>query len=299
MSKFICLYAALTCIFSAQSWASPPVDPALAKIDDKCVLKGAAAPGRHVFLIKQWHLDGSVDTRTKPPKEASQARNQAAIFGQLDKWVQGGKLAAVIAEGCSGEIAAGSALKFNGWTVADLKAVSGRGDFAAVITSVPMKIEARHGDRIKTLCGDDPALIKENLRAFSDTRGVIGFMTRLDQYTHDTMRAKPYLDGVIKLYKMPEDTRVEQALWKLRSELKVAIKKILESIDKRNESVVAAVKAAPQGEIAVVFGGAHAPGIKAGLEKSNIACTVLVPDGYSDEEKEMIEKLKTFAGKKE
>src|SRR6185437_3555207 len=150
--------------------------------------------------------------------ELPQMPSQAAIFRQLDRWIGKKELNEVFAEGCSGQLDAQPTFKINGWTLADLEAAKGRPDYAEILTSVPLKLEAKYGASLHAVCGDDESLVKDGNLALSDIRGTVGFITRLKQYRNDPIRARPYLDGVVKLYKLPKSTSTDEAIIRLKSE---------------------------------------------------------------------------------
>lgn len=246
----------------------------------------------HVWIFKQWHLDPSVVTKNKVSvRGVPQRENQTSIYKQLEEWVKSGVLDEVYAEGCSGELTAESNLSFNGWSMADLKAAAARPDYAEIVSHVPMKIEAKFGAIVRTLCGDDAKLIQKNALAFSDARGALGFLTRLQQHQNHPRRAKPYLDGVIELYQLPAQTDLKVAIARLKTELKSSVKRAQDYIEKRNALLVAQIKRSKKKQVAVVFGGAHTQGIVRLLEKAGIACSVVEPTGYQDKEAALLQKL--------
>lgn len=267
----------------------PGLDPKLAKVTARC--KPASGAPR-VWIFKQWHADPRIETKESGSSlELPQAANQTAIFTQLDRWISGGKLKTVVAEGCTGELTRDSQVRINGWSVGELQSKSKLPGFEGLVTSVPMKLEARHASRIRTLCGDDDAMIKEHLRAFSDVRGTFGFLSRLTQHQGDPARARTYLEGVIELYRLPKDTTVPQALSRLRLELKQAMSRLHEALDRRNDKVIGVVGTVKEPEVAVVYGGVHAKGLVKKLEEKGLPCSVVEPAGYGNDEVALLEQL--------
>ena len=253
------------------------------------------ASKKHVWLFKQWHLSPSVDTKDFAKAAAlPQAKNQTSIYQQLDRWITDGKLSFLVAEGCTGELTADSNLTFNGWTGQMLKAEASKAHYAEIISNVALKLEAKHGETLKTLCGDDPALLKENSLAFSDARGALGFLTRLDQHKNDPARAKNYLAGVIEIYKLPKTTTIQQALARLKKELKSSLSRVQSAIKKRDAMAFQGLKQLTSPESAIVFGGLHTKGIVALLEKNGVNCTVVEPAGYQNSENELLEQLENL-----
>jgi hypothetical protein len=275
------------------------LNPAFAKSIDTCK---TAKPSAHVWFFKQWHLGPKLDTTDiKKSLSLPQEANQRAIFEQLDSWISSRKLKIIIAEGCgSGEMTEATALKFNGWDVTGLKSQSTKADYDSILSSVPLKLEAKYGSKIHVVCGDDEELAKKNALAFSDARGELGYLTRLEQYKNDPSKAADYLEDVVKLYHLPADTTVAQGISKLRSELKTSIDQVQQFIQKRNEHLVEVAAKVAQSktssdDIAIVFGGAHAEGVKTLLEGKLLTCDIVEPAGYPTDDRDeakMIKRLK-------
>lgn len=258
----------------------------------------APLPEKHVWLLKQWHADPGVDTHDlKKAKKLPQAANQTAVYRQLDQWIGKQLLKTLIAEGCSGELTVESKLNFNGWTAESLQVEAGKIGFDQLVAHVPLKLEAKYGAKLRTLCGDDDLLIREHLRAFSDVRGTYGFMSRLLQHKDDPERAKVYLEGVIELYKLPPKTNIRLALDRLRKELRDAMDRLHAALDRRNDRVVSTIKAVGNGPVGVVYGGIHALGIIKRLETLGIGCSVIEPAGYRNDEAALMEQLETAISK--
>jgi hypothetical protein len=255
------------------------------------VCQSGSASSARVWFFKQWHLAPSIKTTDiEKSKSLPQYDNQSAIYGQLNAWISAGKLKTVVAEGCGGSL---NYVHFNGWDLTALKAASSSKSYDSILTSIPLKLEAKYGDKIHTLCGDDEALIKQNSLAFSDARGELGFLTRLVQNQNNPDRAKLYLDGVIDLYHLPAGTTIPQAIARLKLELQKSVDQVEQGIQKRNEHLADVISAAPHdSNIAVVFGGAHAPGVERLLEKKGMNCTIVEPSGYQDDETQLLQKLK-------
>lgn len=270
--------------------AAPYVDPTLGEVVARCGpgagKKPVSAPTaervQEVWVFKQWHLAPQVDTRDLARARAlPQAANQASIYRQLDAWIRAKSLTTVLAEGCAGELTRKSDLRFNGWGIDELAKASADPGYAAdVVTHVPLKLEAKHGKALRTACADDLALMKENAMALSDARGIVGFMSRIEQHRNDPARVKTYLEGVTRLYHLPAGSSPDAALARLGMELRNAIGRARAAIDRRNEIAVDAALADPASRVALVFGGLHAEGIQALLEKKGVRCAIVEPVGY-------------------
>jgi hypothetical protein len=277
------------------------LDAKLGKAVSVCRLKTKSGSTAHIWFFKQWHLAPSVNTRDiAHSRSLPEYNNQTAIFRQLNSWISSGELNTIIAEGCGGDPgSAQSALatqRFNGWDLASLKAQLKSPEYESILTSVPLKLEAKYGNALHVVCGDDESLIKKNALAFSDARGEVGFLTRLEQYKNDPLRAKNYLDGVIELYHLPQSTTIPTAIQRLDQELQKSISETELWIQKRNEHLVEVIVDVLRSEpktldIAVIYGGAHAPGVQALLETKGLNCTVVEPVGYEDNESKLLQKL--------
>lgn len=289
--SFIAL-ALFSPLVSAASDLAP--DPKLGRIVAQCK-PPASATAKHVWIFKQWHLAPSVNTKA-PPSQAQpipQEKNQTAIYRQLDQWIEKDQIREIYAEGCSGELTEASDFSFNGWTFDDLKQKAAETSYAEIVTHIPLKLEAKFGSKLRTRCGDDLALLKSNDLAFSDARGTLGFLTRISQYKNDPVRVKTYLEGAIELYRLPKSATPEKAIARLKSALKSAIGRIKESVEKRNATLIKAIRSSDETKVAVVFGGIHANGIVKQLEAAGIGCSVVSPVGYEDDESKLLEQLET------
>ncbi|MDR3606664.1 MAG: hypothetical protein P4M08_04690 [Oligoflexia bacterium] len=245
-----------------------------------------------MWIFKQWHLSPSINTKDASPVPAPpQEKNQTAIYRQLDRWIREQSLKEIYAEGCSGELKSDSGVSFNGWKIADLKKVSDKESYPGILTSVPLKLEAKYGGSLHVKCGDDEALVRENNLAFSDARGAIGFMTRLSQYKDDPERVKIYLDGAIEAYKMQRNTTVSEAISRTKAELRKAIERVRSAIDRRNKRLFDAIRASHEKDVAVVFGGMHAAGLANLLKQEKLSCAVIEPVGYQDDEEKLMARL--------
>ncbi len=268
-------------------------DPALGKVTATCRAPKKSAQksdNKLVYFFKQWHLPPEVDTRLKPGPHP-QDSNLESIHLQLDRWIEEHKIQSVIAEGCTGALDESSAFSVNGWTVKDLQAEVPKPGFAKITTSVPLKLEARHGPALESLCGEREGLVKEQLLGFSDARADVGYLSRILQYQKDPVRLKPYLADVIDLFKLPKNTHARQAAAAIKKDLKQTLKRIRETLEKRNQSVVDAIIASKAQDVAVVYGGMHADGVKSLFEKRGLACLIIEPTCYQNIEAGLLEQL--------
>jgi hypothetical protein len=294
-TAFILYLTSFAVAGSAGLFASPELGSVVAQCKS---ISDTSRPGPHIWLMKQWHADPGIDTRDSVhAKDLPQAANQTAIYRQLDRWISNGLVKTVIAEGCAGELTRESKAKFNGWTVQDLEKGATKPGFDEVVTLVPLKLEAKYGTRLRTLCGDEDGMIRAHLRAFSDVRGTYGFLSRLIQHKADPERAKTYLEGVIELYKLPPTTTSEQAIERLKKELREAMSRLNVALERRNDQLMATIQRAGKEPVAVVYGGMHAAGLIKRLESAGVGCSVIEPAGYRNDEAALLEQLEAAISK--
>src|SRR5262249_34473776 len=160
--------------------------------------------------------------------------NQTAIYQALADYVKNKKVDLVVAEGCEGEINAEFKESFNGWDYESLKGQAQRKGYERIITMVPLKIEARFGDKIKTLCGDNEKQIQEGNLRLSNMQGWMGFWTRIREDKDDAERLKLYTDSAAELLHVSKDTPVEKMLPKIKDHLKEELDLFLKSLSARN-----------------------------------------------------------------
>lgn len=284
----------LTSLFSIYLHAqqAPFVDDQYGRVVDSCK---KVKSDKNVWIFKQWHLLPSDNTKEFPDKSYPQKENLKAIYEQLNLWVELGKVQAVFAEGCAGEIDSQFELKFNGWTMSDLAAEATKDTYSKIPGHVPMMIEAKHGDKVRTVCGDNQEMIVDQNLKFSDLRGAIGFLTRLEKFEGKTQKEKPYLEAIAKAYGIKKKKITgDYARSFLKAEVKKLISQIEKGIEKRNKSFVDAIVNTFAPQSVVVIGGVHAKNLKSLLEKKKLNCQVVEFKGYDYDEEEMIRKIKNY-----
>lgn len=246
--------------------------------------------GKHVTVIKQWHLAPKTVTKgfkEKYPQEA----NQTDIFKAVNEMVKKKKVQLLVAEGCEGEINGDFKSSFNGWDLESLKKESQRKHFEKILSHVLIKIEARHGDKILTVCGDNEALIQEGNLRLSNLRGWFGFFTRLTESKDDPEKQKLYGEAAADLLKVPRDTPPDKLLAQIKEKLKGEIEAFVKSIDDRNDRFLQTVKEHEFKNAVIVIGGLHAEDLRKKLEAAGIGCDVLEPRGYQREDENLVDKF--------
>lgn len=251
----------------------------------------AAKDAHTVMVIKQWHLPPKTITkgfRERYPQE----KNQSAIYLALSDKIKKKKLQMIVAEGCEGEINQDFTQSFNGWDYDSLKAQSFRKRYDRIITLVPLKLEARYGDKVLTMCGDNNELIREGNLRLSNLRGWAGFWSRLTETDADAEKTKLYAEAAAELLKLPKTTSVKELLPQIKEHLKEELDLFQKSLAERNDSFVKVIQAKNVPTAAIVIGGLHAEDLKLKLEAAGFACDVYEPSGYQRQDEQLIQDFK-------
>lgn len=263
-----------------------PAASSLSRFTKAAVCKVSASP-KKVMIIKQWHLGPKIATRTFKEKYP-QERNQTAIYQALASEIRAKRLQVVVGEGCGpGEIDSSFKKSWNGWDYNELHKVSQTKGYDKIITQVPLKLEARFEDGVKTLCGDDDKLVQEGNLRLSNLRGWLNFSSRLrEKYVDD--KGKMYSDAAADLLKIPRSTPLPQILKKVDENMREDLMAFKQSLKDRNTSFVKTLTDADFSTAAVVIGGLHAEDLKSKVEAAGLNCEVLEPPGYQREDEQLL-----------
>lgn len=253
-----------------------------------CKNLGKEAPS--VMVVKQWHLPPKTITKGFPKERYPHEKNQSAIYIALVDKMKSKKLDLVVAEGCEGEINDDYATVFNGWDLASLKKIAQTKSFQRTLAPIAMKLEARFGDKLSTMCGDDEKLIQEGNLRLSNMRGWGGYYSRLSE-KGDPEKTKPFAESAAALLKESKDTPVEQLIPKIKEKLKAELEAFSKSLTDRNDLFVKALQAQPFKNAAVVIGGLHAEDLKTKIEAAGFNCDVWEPTGYAREDEQLIKEF--------
>ena len=270
---------------AAPKKATKKKSPAQIKMNKVDSCKGTTPEGKKVLLIKQWHL--APTTVTKGFKEKyPQEKNQTAIYKNLSEMVKKQQLQVLVAEGCEGEIDGNFKPVFNGWTITEMEKQAQTKGFEKIISHVPMKLEARWGDKLVTICGDDEALIKDSSMHLSNLRGWMGFWTRLNE--SGDRNAKHYADAAADILRKPKDTSPEELKKEIHKRAVEELDEFNKSLNERNAAFVKALGTREYQTAAIVIGGLHAEDLKNKLEATGLGCEVYEPPGYSRQDESVI-----------
>jgi hypothetical protein len=249
-----------------------------------------------VIVIPQWHLSPQEDTKNRPRPKLPQTENQIAIYDQLAEWTEAHRIGAVIVEGCEGEIQKGYAERFNGWTLGDLSSLE-KEKLGKTLTQIGIKLEARFGDELRVLCGDDLALIKKHQLILSDLRGLLGFKIRIAQFKNEPTKRKDYLATVRELLKLRPETDDEAVASALNRSLQEKLDGFEAVIGERNQKFVEAVRAARVGPsapltVAIVIGALHVEDLDRRLKEAGEGVVVFRPIGLTGGESDLIGQVR-------
>ena len=249
--------------------------------------KAAAKEAPMVMVVKQWHLPPK--TVTKGFKEKyPQEKNQSAIYLALADKIKNKKLDIVVSEGCEGEINGEFTGVFNGWDIESLRGQSQRKGYDRILTLIPMKLEARYGAKVQTVCGDNEKLVQEGNVRVSNMRGWAGFYTRLTEPSTDEEKKKLFTEAAAELLKMSKDTPAEELLPKIKEKLGAELELFNKSLTDRNDFMVKALEGKTFKTAAIVIGGLHVDDLKTKLETAGFNCELFEPTGYAREEEDLI-----------
>lgn len=301
-TRFLCLllaFVTLPAFARPKKRARQPAETRpikLTKVGSCVTPADGTKPAKAVMIVKQWHLAPKIITKSFKEKYP-QERNQQAIYSALSDAVRKKSIQLVVSEGCEGEINSEFKPSFNGWDYASLRAVAQTKGYDKILTLVPLKLEARFGDELRTMCGDDEKLIQEGNMRLSNLRGWMGFWTRLhDTYPDD--KGKLFADAAADLMKIPRTTPLKDVIVKVREHVQDDLAGFKKSLADRNAAFVKVLGQETFETAAVVIGGLHTEDLKLKLQLAGMACDVYEPPGYQREDEDLMgDFLKVVDGK--
>ncbi|MGZ3723115.1 MAG: hypothetical protein ACXVA9_09305, partial [Bdellovibrionales bacterium] len=175
------------------------------------------------------------------------------------------------------------------WDYASLKAQAFQKGYDKIITLVPLKIEAKYGEKIATFCGDNQDAIQEGLEKMTNLRGWTGFYVRLREFKDNPEKLKLYTDSAADLLKVPKDTPADKLLVQIKTRIKEELDTFKKSLQTRNDAFIKVLKEHEFGKAAVVIGGLHADDLREKLEKAGMGCEILEPPGYQADDEHLIQ----------
>lgn len=253
------------------------------------IFYAASFTDAEVILFPQWHLAPKVNTKFHKG-ELPQATNQLSIYNELVKSIDKKKIKSVIVEGCEGEITSGYKENFNGWTLKDLETLPVK-ELEPVMTHIGLKLEAKYGNKLKVVCGDNLELIKKNQLAYSDLRGLFGFKMRLEQYKDDQVKKTDYLKTIKEVLKLPEATSDVDTSKKLTAEIKKSLSEFQLQIKARNQFFIDAAKTVEK-PTAIIVGAIHIKDLESRLPRGSFE--IFPVKGLKGDEDRLIQELEKF-----
>lgn len=254
------------------------------------------ANSQTIHIFKQWHLPAKVETTDiELSKKLAQYQNQKDLFEKLNSLILDNKVQALLSEGCEKiEIDEKFKTKFNGWSYELLVGQTQNKNYVDIMTLLPLKVEALHKEKIKTLCVDDLELIHESELLLSDLRAYVGYSTRLEEFkkNSDDLSYNRYANSLLS----------EEEKAKKDDPLEVARKKALDTIakfelvnHKREQKIVKNILELklPSKSIAIlVIGGVHAQALSSTLKNKKINVETYTPAGYVENDTGLIDEIK-------
>jgi len=246
-----------------------------------------------VILIKQWHLAPKVKTNNiKESKKNPQFMNQKDIYLFLDKKIKSKEITHVISEGCEGEVDKNFSFVHNGWGYKKLKQKVKSTDYEDILALIPLKLEVKHGDNLRTICGDSLSLIMKNSLSFSELRGFASFTIALIQNKKkNPKKFELYKKTLFEDAKNPKNL---DAITFAKQKASEHLNESLRLIKLRNDKFIEVIKKFKGKNIAVVIGGLHVDDLSKKLTKLKIANEVYTPKGYKNIELELLQTLNKF-----
>lgn len=246
-----------------------------------------------VIIYKQWHLSPKVNAYNfKQTQKLPQKANQIDIYKKIKQKITRGESSLVLMEGCTYPqvVDLDYQEKFNQMNVADLIKIKKDKNFENYMAPIAYKIEAYFGDKVKTLCADDAALIKEQSLALSDLRGFTGFYMRFKQI--DKKRRPEKWQAYQKALEKLENKKVASPLQYTREKALEALDRFEKLSSQRNLVFFKAVKEHQKEKPMVIVGGLHAQELSKLLKEASIAVTIDESLGHPKDEMKLVEKLK-------
>ncbi|HEY8272741.1 MAG TPA: hypothetical protein VIG33_17740 [Pseudobdellovibrionaceae bacterium] len=240
-----------------------------------------------VILVPQWHYSPQVNTRGLQVS-LPQDKNQKAIFEEMSSWIRSHYIKNLIVEGCEGQLAAASDLRFNDWSLNDL---NGQKNIENAQTHIGLKILSLSKGAINVECGDNLALIKEHQLALSDIRGLAGYKLRLEQANLPLKNRASFVAGAKEALKLPKDTKEDLVLKKLNEELDTVISHFESLVSKRNDEFVKKARSLA-GRKVILIGALHIEDLKSKLNEQKIPFAIWRPIGLENGEVHLIEQLR-------
>jgi hypothetical protein len=239
-----------------------------------------------VYIYQQWHLLAKVKSLDiEESKKLKQYENQKFIYQHLDQLIKSKKVTTLFSEGCEGEIDKNFSLTFNGWNYQRLE--KQKKNFDDIMTLIPLKLEVKYKDKLKTYCGDNLELIQKHGLAFSDIRGYYGYYLRFKQYRSKPEKAKIYL----KALEETEKKKIKDPLSFSRNMAKHKIGETKNYIKLRNDIFIKHIKSKAPKNSAVILGALHLDDLMSKLKKEKIDFEVVDVKGLPANSKEMLLKL--------
>lgn len=249
-----------------------------------------------IYLLKQWHLPPkAITTDIETSKKLSQFKNQKDLYQKVNEYILGNKIQYLLSEGCEKvEIDENFKAKFNGWGYVELDKLRSEANYDNILTLLPLKVEVQYKEKIKTFCVDNLELIHESQLQLSDIRAYIGYASRLEEFKNkgDDISYERYAKSLLSA----EDQKNKLNAIAMAKEKALAALDNFEKINLQRESKIVdnilSLKLKKKEVAAFIIGGIHAENLAKGLKKANYNVEVYTPNGYVENDKDLINEIK-------
>lgn len=240
-----------------------------------------------VTIYQQWHLGAKTNSlKIEESKKLPQYTNQKFIFNHLDNLIKKGEVQTLISEGCEGEINSSFKSTYNGWNYQNLKSHL-KNQYDSIMTLIPLKLEVKYTDKLKTICGDNQKLIDQHGLAFSDLRGFYGYYLRFLQYRDNKAKRDIYL----KALEETEEKKINDPITYTREKGLKNLANVKHLLVKRNEHFLKNIIRYKDQKPALVIGALHLDDLVLKLKKEKIDYVIVDVEGLPKDSKKLLEKL--------
>lgn len=249
-------------------------------------------------IIPQWHLSPNTQTTNSfsSSSKLPQYQNQQEIFIKVSELIKNKQINNLIIEGCEGDLENNQNVKFNGWSLVDLKKeLQTQKSIDPIITNVGFKLYAANENmiienHIEVKCGDNIDLLKKNQLSLSEIRGLMGFKIRINDSKLNKIDKEKYLVTIKQLLSLPANTSLNELNSTIDLKINSEYENFKSLLEQRNESFLKMIQKM-NGKTVLVIGALHVDGIKNSISKQPIQTSIWWPEGINKADLELLEVL--------
>lgn len=248
------------------------------------------------YLIKQWHLLPKISTQDiELSKKLSQFKSQKDVYLKVTELIENNSIKILLAEGCEKiEINNNFKMVFNSWGYQNLENERNKSLYEDIMTHIPLKVEVKEKEKVKTLCIDNLQLIEKHQLALSDVRGYVGYFMRMKEF-REKKDEKSFSRYATSLLSESENKKIKDPILYAKNKALDAIDR-LEKINQERENQIfnniKDLKLNQDVNVAFIIGGTHVDSLRKNIEKIDYKVEVYTPAGYVENDSGLIEKLK-------